>query len=182
MEYILRNENYYCYLSKTNGVKKTTEFDRATKFKSAQAAKNIKEKACAKLKNYEVYEVESGNIIIPTKRKVIPSDKRRQVYNKNQGRCVICGKFVEFDNFTIDHIIPLSKGGTNQYENLQCTCKTCNQLKQDILPEDLFEKIVEIITYQIEVGLGEGLIKMIISSLIKRYTKCGLITQILKKM
>ena len=33
-------------------------------------------------------------------------------------------------------------------DNLQCACKTCNMIKQDILPEDLMEKLSEIILYQ----------------------------------
>lgn len=29
----------------------------------------------------------------------------------------------------VDHIVPLSRGGTHEYENLQCLCKSCNSSK-----------------------------------------------------
>ena len=39
--------------------------------------------------------------------------------------CVRCGKPAD----TIDHIIPLSKGGTNDIDNLQPMCWKCNKAK-----------------------------------------------------
>lgn len=39
--------------------------------------------------------------------------------------CVNCGKPAN----TIDHIIPLSRGGTNDLENLQPMCWDCNKAK-----------------------------------------------------
>jgi 5-methylcytosine-specific restriction endonuclease McrA len=32
---------------------------------------------------------------------------RKEVYNKYNGRCAYCGKALSFDNFQIDHVIPI---------------------------------------------------------------------------
>jgi len=40
--------------------------------------------------------------------------------------CLQCGAT---DNIEIDHIVPLSRGGTNLFENLQPLCKTHNSAK-----------------------------------------------------
>lgn len=181
MEYVLMNGDYYCYLTETAAIKKTTDIEMATKFKSPQAAHNLKERACAKLKNYHVLEVETSNLIATSsKRRNFSINKRVQIYNKNQGRCAICGRFIPFDEFTVDHIIPLAKGGTNSDNNLQCACKTCNMLKQDILPEDLMDKITEIILYQMEQNNNEELFEKIVERVIKKYSKIELLKRIIK--
>ncbi len=52
-------------------------------------------------------------------------------------RCAICK---ERKDLTIDHIIPLSKGGTHEKDNIQPLCMACNQKKYDYLPEELSER------------------------------------------
>ncbi len=44
-------------------------------------------------------------------------------------RCLACG--VETTNLTPDHVIPLSKGGSNDIRNIQPLCLSCNSSKQD---------------------------------------------------
>jgi len=47
---------------------------------------------------------------------------------KHGGRCVICGSTKRIER---DHIIPLSKGGTDDIGNIQPLCKTCNCRKNN---------------------------------------------------
>lgn len=54
---------------------------------------------------------------------------------KRQGRyqkwlCAYCGEYCE-DNYTIDHVVPLSQGGTNFPENIVLACASCNSEKGD---------------------------------------------------
>lgn len=43
--------------------------------------------------------------------------------------CKICMKSGEEVNLTIDHIIPISAGGTNELDNIQALCRPCNSRK-----------------------------------------------------
>ncbi len=47
---------------------------------------------------------------------------------KQDFKCVGCDELLG-ENRTVDHIIPLSKGGTNWIFNLQWLCKSCNSCK-----------------------------------------------------
>ena len=46
------------------------------------------------------------------------------------GRCHYCGKYVGSANLTMDHLIPLSKGGRSIRANLVPVCKDCNNKKK----------------------------------------------------
>lgn len=45
-------------------------------------------------------------------------------------KCSCCGQHFNKKDIDIDHIIPKSKGGTNEIWNLQPMCKHCNRSKQ----------------------------------------------------
>jgi hypothetical protein len=54
------------------------------------------------------------------------SAKTRKEFDRYKGMpCVICGR----PSDTIDHIIPISRGGTNDPSNLQPMCHWCNSTK-----------------------------------------------------
>jgi len=56
----------------------------------------------------------------------IPESVRREVWRRDQGRCVRCGSQ---GNLEFNHIIPHSKGGADTARNLQLLCQTCNRSK-----------------------------------------------------
>lgn len=63
-------------------------------------------------------------------RKTFCREDKEFVLMKSGGRCSHCGKKLTLDNdFTIEHIIPLSKGGTNQHANIVALCDSCNKNK-----------------------------------------------------
>lgn len=62
---------------------------------------------------------------------------RIKVFKRDKWTCQLCGvNLNQSDMGTIkdvapelDHIIPISRGGGHTYENTQCSCRKCNQLK-----------------------------------------------------
>jgi hypothetical protein len=59
-------------------------------------------------------------------REAIPSDVRREVWRRDGGVCVKCGSR---RNLEYDHIVPISKGGSNTARNIELLCETCNRSK-----------------------------------------------------
>jgi len=55
--------------------------------------------------------------------------------------CVYCGKLLDTTSATIDHVIPLSRGGTNTIGNRVYACVECNSSKADMLLPEWYAKI-----------------------------------------
>lgn len=51
------------------------------------------------------------------------------VYHKTKGHCGYCGCMLPFVGYTVDHVVPRSKGGGNELSNLMASCRTCNTSK-----------------------------------------------------
>jgi 5-methylcytosine-specific restriction endonuclease McrA len=49
-----------------------------------------------------------------------------KVLNRYGSRCLRCKVY---DNLSLDHIVPLSKGGKNVFSNYQVLCRSCNSWK-----------------------------------------------------
>ena len=49
-------------------------------------------------------------------------------YLRNHRVCVNCGATTDL---TVDHIVPLARGGLNSTDNMQTLCRSCNSAKRD---------------------------------------------------
>jgi 5-methylcytosine-specific restriction endonuclease McrA len=70
---------------------------------------------------------------------------RRGVLQRDGYRCVYCGvragevrggQVLTKQDFTIDHLIPRSRGGRNTWGNTACACPACNNRKGNRTPHE----------------------------------------------
>ncbi|MDQ6730815.1 MAG: HNH endonuclease [Actinomycetota bacterium] len=55
---------------------------------------------------------------------------RRAVFARDDWTCQYCGAR---SNLTVDHVIPRSKGGSSDWENIVASCAPCNRRKGNLL-------------------------------------------------
>ena len=73
--------------------------------------------------------IDSGELFgEESKRPPITREIADAVFARDGGKCVYCGSS---ENLQFDHIIPFSKGGATNVENLQLLCQKCNLEKSD---------------------------------------------------
>ncbi|MCA9861131.1 MAG: HNH endonuclease [Thermomicrobiales bacterium] len=65
------------------------------------------------------------------------SSVRADVWDKTTGHCWHCGRELHpFRDFHIDHLIPFSRGGSDDFDNLVPACSACNLSKGGKRVED----------------------------------------------
>ncbi len=69
--------------------------------------------------------------------------QKHTLFGRQEGLCAGCRIMFPFRNFTIDHIIPQSRGGTDYLENLQLLCGACNSMKGHRPQEYLIARLRE---------------------------------------
>jgi len=63
-----------------------------------------------------------------------------------EGKCYYCNKEVGKEGLTMDHIVPISRGGKSKKGNIVPACKECNNNKKYLLPiewEEYVKKLAE---------------------------------------
>jgi 5-methylcytosine-specific restriction endonuclease McrA len=62
---------------------------------------------------------------------------RANIWIRDEGKCVYCGDRVPPKDFTFDHVIPRSKGGGTDWDNISTACEPCNLRKGNHLPNEV---------------------------------------------
>lgn len=60
--------------------------------------------------------------------------RQLQIFNLLDGTCFYCGCKITHDEFTADHLVPVSKGGRNNFRNMVPACTQCNGKKGHRMP------------------------------------------------
>lgn len=73
------------------------------------------------------------------------ADDVKRKFESQRGLCYWCGKKLETsgkNKFQADHLIALSRGGTDGPENIVCACPTCNYSKHNKLPHEWTNRLL----------------------------------------
>ena len=68
---------------------------------------------------------------------------RKNVWVRDEGKCQYCCKPVNSQDFTLDHVLPRTNGGTTVWNNVVTCCYACNQKKGDKTPQQAGMKLVK---------------------------------------
>ena len=66
----------------------------------------------------------------------VPKVTKKNIWLRDGGHCQYCEKKITLSDATVDHVVPKSKGGTNNWENVTLSCSKCNQKKGNKLLEN----------------------------------------------
>lgn len=72
---------------------------------------------------------------------------KARLFSEQGGRCKYCGKRFQVDFLTLDHVKPVSAGGTNRPDNLVLACRPCNEKKANRAADKFVRQLARNRTY-----------------------------------
>jgi len=79
--------------------------------------------------DYEKIKIKNDDI----KRSPLPVKLRYKILNRDRYTCMSCGARAPNVELEVDHKIPVSRGGTDEENNLTTRCFNCNRGKGDLI-------------------------------------------------
>jgi len=70
------------------------------------------------------------------------SFNRRNIFARDENRCQYCGQQFPTSELSLDHVVPLCRGGRTVWTNVVCACTRCNKRKGGRLPQEAGMKLI----------------------------------------
>jgi 5-methylcytosine-specific restriction endonuclease McrA len=67
---------------------------------------------------------------------------RFNVFARDNNTCQYCGEKLPRSELNLDHVVPRSQGGLSTWENMVCSCFTCNRVKGGRMPEEAGMRLI----------------------------------------
>jgi 5-methylcytosine-specific restriction endonuclease McrA len=68
---------------------------------------------------------------------------RHNIFERDKNTCQYCGKVFDRRDLNLDHVIPRDKGGATTWENIVCSCISCNTRKGNRLPHQAHMHLIK---------------------------------------
>ena len=72
----------------------------------------------------------------------IPSLTNVSLFRRDQHVCLYCGKDFSESDLTRDHVVPISRGGQDDWMNVVSSCRRCNQRKGNKAAEEVGMELI----------------------------------------
>ena len=99
------------------------------------------------------------------RRKAVPKDMRREVYEMYDGHCAYCGREIDITEMQVDHVQAVYLGGEDEMANYRPACRQCNFYKSTMSVEGLREqlslipgRLEKLLTFRL--ALAHGLVRI----------------------
>ena len=110
-----------------------------------------------------------------SKRIRIPRSQKQALFKNSDMICPICGLPINESDVTVDHILPVSRGGTNVDSNLRLVHHNCNQLKGNFTDDELCTNVTNVcanmLYYSPTSDMSMRIIRNIVRGTIAQYQK-----------
>jgi hypothetical protein len=74
----------------------------------------------------------------------VPPLVNNYLFRRDQFLCMYCGGEFPADNLSRDHILPVSRSGTDSWTNVVTACKRCNHRKANQTPEEAHMQLIAV--------------------------------------
>ena len=95
------------------------------------------QRATGRQSRIEVQPIVAVRGAVPSRAwRVTPALSNSKLFTRDRGICAYCGGHSHTDNLTREHIVPVSRGGSDSWMNCITACRACNGHKGSRLPEE----------------------------------------------